>query len=152
MSFKYESPEFSDELKKRINANVEYREKAKGMNWKTLVIVKELPFATFSKFENGEFIERKHVPSSEIEEHRKISDFVVEIPTYELSVEVVTGRKSLESLYFNKIVKLDGSLFKALQYRGVMEMVSKITAELVKDSVIPSKEEFAEMLRKRGLL
>jgi len=152
MSFKYESPEFSDALKRRINANEEYREKAKGMNWKTLVIVKELPFATFSRFENGELIERKHVPSGEIEEYRKTSDFIVEIPTYELSIEAVTGRKSLESLYFNKIVKLDGSLFKALQHRGAMEVVNKITAELVNNSIIPSKEEFVEMLHKRGLL
>lgn len=152
MSFKYESPEFSDELKKRINANEEYREKAKGMNWKTLVIVKELPFATFSSFENGELVERKHVPSREIDVYRKGSDFVVEIPTYELSTEVVTGKKSLESLYMSKIVKLEGSLFKALQYRGAMEVVSKTTTELVKNSIIPSKEEFVKMLHERGLL
>jgi putative sterol carrier protein len=152
MPLEYESPEFSEELKKRINSNSEYREKAKGVNWKTLFIVKDVPFATYSNYADGELIERKHISSSEIEETRKKVDFIVEIPTYDLSIEIATGRKSLESLFLSRALKLEGSIFKALKYRGAIEVASKITADFVKESVVPLKEDFMKMLRERGLL
>jgi putative sterol carrier protein len=152
MTLTYESSEFSEELKKRINASSEYREKAKGVNWKTLFIVKDVPFATYSSYADGEVIERKHIPQREIEETRKNVDFIVEIPTYDLSIEVATGKKSLESLFFSKMLKLEGSIFKALKYRGAIELASKITAELVKEAIIPSKEDFTKMLKECGLL
>jgi hypothetical protein len=152
MSLKYESPEFSEELKKRINANSVYREKAKGMSWKILIVVKDIPFAVYSIYADGELIERKHVSASEIEEFRKKSDFIVEVPAYDLSIEMATGKKSLESLFMGRMIKLEGSIFKALQYRGAMEEMGKITAELANQSVIPLKDEFTGMLKERGLL
>lgn len=152
MPLTYESSDFSEELKRRINANSEYREKAKGVNWKTLFIVKDVPFATYSSYMDGELIERKHVPPSGIEETRKKVDFIVEIPTYDLSIETAIGKKSLESLFLSRMLKLEGSIFKALKYRSAIEVASKITAELVKESVIPSKEDFTKMLKERGLL
>jgi putative sterol carrier protein len=97
-------------------------------------------------------VERKHIPPSEIEETKKNVDFTVEIPTYELSVEMATGKKSLESLFMSRAIKLEGSIFKALQYRGAIEIASKITAALTSESVIPSKEDFMKMLRERRLL
>jgi predicted lipid carrier protein YhbT len=152
MPLKYESPEFSEELKKRTNANQEYREKAKGVNLKILNIVKDISFATFSSYSNGELVERKHVPSNEVEELRKKADYVVEIPTYELSVDVATGRKSLESLFMSRQLKVEGSIFKALQYRGALEKAEKIAAQLANESTIPSKDDFIKMLHERGLL
>ncbi|MDH5483200.1 MAG: SCP2 sterol-binding domain-containing protein [Candidatus Bathyarchaeota archaeon] len=152
MSLKYESLKFSEELRKRINANKEYREKSKGVNWKTLFVVKDVPFAIISTYVDGEFVERKHVPASEIEETRKKVDFTVEIPTYDLSIEVATGRKSLESLFLSRMLKLEGSIFKAMQYRGAIEAAGKIAAEFVSKSAIPSKEDFMKMLKDRGLL
>jgi predicted lipid carrier protein YhbT len=148
----YESPEYAEELKKRINESSEYRERAKGVNLKTLFIVKDIPFATYSSYVNGELIERKHVPSTEIEETKKKADFVIEIPTYELSIEMAAGKKSLESLFFGRAIKVEGSIFKALQYRGALEAASKITATLTNESVVPSKEDFIKMLRERKLL
>jgi len=152
MSLKYESPEFAEELKKKINSNQEYREKAKGMNWKILIIVKDIPFATFSTYADGELVERKHVRASEIEEYRKKSDFTVEVPSYDLSIEMATGKKSMEALFMSRMIKVEGSIFKALQYRGALEVSTKITAELANVSSIPSKEEFTAMLKERGLL
>jgi predicted lipid carrier protein YhbT len=152
MSLVYESPEYAEELKKRINGSSEYREKARGVNLKTLFIVKDVPFATFSSYVDGELVERKHVKSTEIEETRKTADFVIEIPTYELSIEMAAGKKSLESLFFSRAIKVEGSIFKALQYRGALEAASNITATLTNESVIPSKEDFVKMLRERGLL
>jgi predicted lipid carrier protein YhbT len=152
MSLKYESPEFSEELKKKVNTNSAYREKAKGMSWKILIIVKDIPFAVFSDYADGELVERKHIPSAEIEGHRKKADFVVEVPTYNLSIEMAMGKKSLESLFMSRMIKLEGSIFKALQYRDAMELSGSITAELANASSIPSKEEFTKMLRERGLL
>lgn len=116
MLLRYESQEFSEELKKRMNSNKEYREKAKGMTWKTLFIVEDIRFAAYSDYLDGELVERKHVSSSQIEEYRKKADFVVGIPTYELSVEIAAGRKSMETLFMNRTLKLEGSVFKALQY------------------------------------
>lgn len=152
MSLKYESPEFAEELKKRINSNQEYRQKAKGMNWKILIIVKDIPFATLSTYADGEMIERKHIRSSEIEEYRKKADFTVEVPSYDLSIEMATGKKSMEALFMSRMIKVEGSIFKALQYRGALEVSTKITAELANVSSIPSKEEFTAMLKERGLL
>jgi hypothetical protein len=152
MSLQYESPEFSEELKKRLNANATYREKAKGMSWKILMIVKDVPFAVSSTYADGELVERKHIPSSEIEEQRKKGDFTIEIPTFDLSIEMAMGKKSLESLFMGRMIKLDGSIFKALKYRDAMELTAKTTAELANASVIQSKEEFTKMLRERGLL
>jgi putative sterol carrier protein len=152
MSLRYESPEFVEELKKRINSSQEYREKAKGMNWKILIIVKDIPFATLSTYADGEMIERKHIRSSEIEEYRKKSDFTVEVPSYDLSIEMATGKKSMEALFMSRMIKVEGSIFKALQYRGALEVSTKITAELANVSSIPSKEEFTAMLKERGLL
>jgi putative sterol carrier protein len=152
MSLRYESPEFVEELKKRINSSQEYREKAKGMNWKILIIVKDIPFATLSTYADGEMIERKHIRSSEIEEYRKKADFTVEVPSYDLSIEMATGKKSMEALFMSRMIKVEGSIFKALQYRGALEVSTKITAELANVSSIPSKEEFTAMLKERGLL
>ena len=152
MSLMYESPEFVEELKRRINLNSEFREKAKTMNWKMLIIVNDVPFGTYSLYSNGELVERKHLRSSEIEETKKVADFIVEIPTFELSTEMATGKKSLESLFFGKQIKVDGSLFKALQYRDALERIAKITAQLASESVVPSKDEFVKVLHERGLL
>lgn len=152
MSLIYESEAFSEELKKRVNADVEYREKAKKMNWKMLIVVDDVPFATYSLYSSGELVERKHLRSSEIEGMKKMTDFIVDIPTFELSVEMATGKKSMESLFFGKQIKVDGSLFKALQYRDALEKVVKITAQLASESIIPSKDEFVKVLHARGLL
>lgn len=152
MSLKYESPEFSEEVRKRLNANSEYRQKAKGVNWKILIIVKDVPFATLSTYVDGEMIERKHIRSSEIEEYKKKSDFTVEVPSYDLSIEMATGKKSMEALFMSRMIKVEGSIFKALQYRGALEVSTNITAELANASSIPSKEEFTAMLKERGLL
>ena len=152
MPLKYESAEFSEELRKRTNANSEYREKAKGMSWKTLIIAKDIPFATYSSYSDGELTERKHVRATEIEELRKKVDFVVEIPTYELSIDVATGKKSLESLFLGRQVKVEGSIFKALQYRDAVERAGKVTATLAAESEILSKDDFVKMLRERELL
>jgi putative sterol carrier protein len=152
MQLVYESPHYAEELKRRINASSEYREKAKGVNLKTLFIVKDIPFATYSSYADGELVDRRHVSPSEIEETKKQSDFVVEISTYELSIEVATGKKSLESLFLSREMKVEGSIFKALQYRGALEAASKITAALANESVVPSKEDFVKILRERKLL
>lgn len=152
MPLEYESLDFSEELKRRINSNKEYREKAKDMNLKTLIIVNDVPFATYSSYANGVIEERKQIPQSEIEEYRKKADFIVEIPTYALSVEMAKGRESLESLFLSGTLKVEGSIFKALQYRDALESLGKMTAALVNESSIPSKEEFVRMLRERELL
>jgi putative sterol carrier protein len=152
MLLRYESQEFSEELKKRMNSNKEYREKAKGMTWKTLFIVEDIRFAVYSDYLDGELVERKHVSSSQIEEYRKKADFVVGIPTYELSVEIAAGRKSLETLFMSGTLKLEGSIFKALQYRGAIELAGKITAQLTNESSIPSKEDFVKVFSEQGLL
>ncbi|MCJ7718674.1 SCP2 sterol-binding domain-containing protein, partial [Candidatus Bathyarchaeota archaeon] len=148
----YESQEFSDELKKRINTDKDYREKAHGMNWATLSIIDDVPFATYSNYVNGELTDRKHILPSEADEYKKKVDFFVEIPTYDLSVEMATGKKSLESMFLGGNLKVEGSIFKALQYRDAIERATKITAELANESVIPSSEDFAKMLKKLGLL
>lgn len=152
MLLRYESQEFSEELKKRMNSNKECREKAKGMTWKTLFIVEDIRFAVYSDYLDGELVERKHVSSSQIEEYRKKADFVVGIPTYELSVEIAAGRKSLETLFMSGTLKLEGSIFKALQYRGAIELAGKITAQLTNESSIPSKEDFVKVFSEQGLL
>jgi len=135
-----------------MNSNKEYREKAKGMTWKTLFIVEDIRFAVYSDYLDGELVERKHVSSSQIEEYRKKADFVVGIPTYELSVEIAAGRKSLETLFMSGTLKLEGSIFKALQYRGAIELAGKITAQLTNESSIPSKEDFVKVFSEQGLL
>ena len=135
-----------------MNSNKECREKAKAMTWKTLFIVEDIRFAVYSDYLDGELVERKHVSSSQIEEYRKKADFVVGIPTYELSVEIAAGRKSLETLFMSGTLKLEGSIFKALQYRGAIELAGKITAQLTNESSIPSKEDFVKVFSEQGLL
>jgi len=99
-----------------MNSNREYREKTRGITWKTLFIVEDMHFAVYSDYLDGELVERKHVPPSQIEEYKRKANFVVGIPTYELSVEIAAGRKSMETLFMNRTLKLEGSVFKALQY------------------------------------
>lgn len=152
MPITYESREFSEELKKRVNANTEFREKAKGVTWKIMTIVADIPFATLSSHVDGELVERRHVPSAEIEAYKKQSGFIVEIPTYELSVEMAAGKHSLESLFMSGKLKVEGSIFKAMKYRDALGIVGKITTELTDQSIIPTKEEFMQTLRQRELL
>jgi putative sterol carrier protein len=152
MPLKYESQEFSEELRKRLNVDREYREKAKGMTWKTLFIVEDIHSAVYSNYLDGELVERKRIPPSQIEECRKKADFVVGIPTYELSVEIAAGRKSLETLFMSGTLKVEGSVFKALRYRGAIELAGKVTAQLTNELSIPSKEDFAKMLSEQALL
>lgn len=151
MPLEYESREFSDELKRRINADKNYREKAHGMNWATLFIIDDVHSAIYSNYVNGELVDRKHVPSNQTEEYRKKADFVVEIPTYDLSVKMAAGKKSLESMFLSGKLKVDGSIFKALQYRDAIERATEITAKLANESAIPSREDYAKMLKKLGL-
>ncbi|MEM2118981.1 MAG: SCP2 sterol-binding domain-containing protein, partial [Candidatus Bathyarchaeia archaeon] len=75
-----------------------------------------------------------------------------EVPTYELSIEMATGKQSLATLFLSGKIKVEGSIFKAMKYQGAMEEMSKITAALANESVLPSKEEFTQTLRQRGLL
>ncbi|MEM4704785.1 MAG: SCP2 sterol-binding domain-containing protein [Candidatus Bathyarchaeia archaeon] len=152
MTLRYESEEFSEELKKRLNASSEFREKAKGMSWKILTVVSDIPFAIFSTYADGMLVERKHVPAAEIQAYREQADFIVEVPTYELSIEMATGKQSLATLFLSGKIKVEGSIFKAMKYQGAMEEMSKITAALANESVLPSKEEFTQTLRQRGLL
>lgn len=151
MALEYESREFSDELKRRINADKNYREKAHGMNWATLFIVDDVHSVIYSNYVNGELADRKQISLNEVEEYRKKADFVVEIPTYDLSVEMATGKKSLESMFLSGKLKVDGSIFKALQYRDAIERATEITADLANESTIPSKEDFTKTLKKLGL-
>jgi hypothetical protein len=152
MPLRYESQEFSEELKKRMNSNKEYREKTRGITWKTLFIVEDMRFAVYSDYLDGELVERKHVPPRQIDEYKKKADFVVGIPTYELSVEITAGGKSLETVFMNRTLKLEGSVFKALQCRGAIELAGRITAQLTNESSIPSKEDFVKVLSEQGLL
>jgi len=152
MPLQYESQEFSEELKKRLNANTEYREKAKNMTWKILIIAADVPFATISSYVDGELVERKHVPAAEIEAHKRHADFTVEIPTFELSVEMAIGKHSLESLFMSGKLKVDGSIFKAMRYRDALGLMGNILRELTNESIIPSKEELMQTLQQRGLL
>ncbi len=117
-----------------------------------MFIVEDIRFAVYSDYLDGELVERKRVSSSQIEEYRKKADFVVGIPTYELSVEIAAGRKSLETLFMSGTLKLEGSIFKALQYRGAIELAGKITAQLTNESSIPSKEDFVKVFSEQGLL
>ena len=152
MPLEYESREFSEELRKRINTDKDYREKAKGMNWKTLIVITDVPSAVYSDYVNGELRAREHVPPSEVEEYKKKVDFFVEIPTYDLSVEMATGRKSLESMFLSGKLKVEGSIFKALQFRDAIDRVAKITEKLANESTIPPKEDFERALKKNRSL
>jgi hypothetical protein len=75
MPLRYESQEFSEELKKRMNSNRDYREKARGMTWKTLCIAEGMRFAVYSDYLDGGLVERKHVLPSQIEEYKKKAVF-----------------------------------------------------------------------------
>jgi len=152
MILKYESKEFSKELMERLNGDEEFRDKARGMNLKTLVVVDDVPFAVYTRYENGEVAERRHLSTTETEVMRKSMDFVMEIPTYELSVAAASGKESFETLFMNRKVKLEGSILKALPYLNAMRVVAKITAQLVSQSVVPSRDQFQQMVKDEGLL
>jgi hypothetical protein len=146
MVLKYESKEFSDALVERLNTDYELREKAKGMNLKTLVVVDDVAFAVYTHYENGKVVERRHLSLIEAEAIRKDMDFVMGVPTYDLSVAAASGKESFETLFMNRKVKLEGSILKALPHLGAMKVVAKITAQLVSESVVPPKDEFVQML------
>jgi hypothetical protein len=58
----------------------------------------------------------------------------------------------LEALFMSGTLKVEGSVFKALRYRGAIELAGKVTAQLTNESSIPSKEDFVKMLSEQGLL
>lgn len=151
MPLKYESTEFADELKKRININKEYREKAKGMTWTTLFVVKDIRFATYSSYVDGELKERKHIAPDKIDECKKNVDFAVEIPTYDLSISIAIRKESMENLFLSGKIGVEGSIFKALQYRDAIEIAARITADLANETTIPSKDAFVKTLSGRDL-
>jgi len=47
---------------------------------------------------------------------------------------------------------VEGSIFKALQYRDAVERAGKVAATLAAESEILSKDDFVKMLRERELL
>lgn len=152
MIMKYESKEFSRELVERLNADAEFRDKAKGMNLRTLVVIDDVAFAVYTRYEDGEVVERRHLRLAEADAMRKNMDFVMEIPTYELSVAAASGKESFESLFMNRKVKLEGSILKALPYLNAMRIVAKITAHLVSECAVPSQDEFRRMVDDEGFL
>ncbi len=119
------------------------------MNWKTLFIVKDVRFVTYSSYADWELVERKRVAPS-VEEHRKKADFVVEIPTYELSVEMAAGKKIQGVIIHEWKVEVGRFYFKALQYRDAIGSSTNVIAQLTNESTVLSKEEFIKMLRDAG--
>jgi len=146
------SPEWTEKYKKRVNSDEKYLAVAKGYTTTMLMIVRDVPFATYTRYEDGKIVEQAGVPTGEIEEYKKKSEFSLDFPTYDLFISYLQGKEDITKLVMSGRVKLGGPIPKIMRYNAATTRLGEIVKEFMKETTIPTKKEVQAALKELGLL
>jgi len=152
MSWTFGSPEWSEELKKRTNSDEKYLSAAKGYTTSMLMIVRDVPMATYTRYEDGKTVEQVAVPASKIDEYKAKSEFSLDFPTYDLFVSYLQGKEDVTRLVMSGRAKFTGPIPKIMRFSAATTRAGEIVKELMTKTKIPKKEEIQAALKKQGLL
>ena len=152
MSLIFGSPEWSEELRKRINSDEKYLAAAKGYTTSMLMIVRDVPLATYTRYEDGKAVEEVAVPAGKIEEYKKKSEFSLDFPTYDLFISYLQGKEDVTRLVMSGRVKFTGPIPKIMRYSKATTRTGEIMKGLMKETTVPTKEEVQAALKELGLL
>lgn len=146
------SPEWTEELRKRTNSDEKYLAAAKGYTTSMLLIVRDVPMASYTRYEDGKIVEEVAVPAGEIEEYKKKSEFSLDFPTYDLFISYLQGKEDVTRLVMGGRVKFTGPIPKIMRYSAATTRAGEIVKELMKETTVPKKEEIQAALKELGLL
>jgi len=146
------SPEWTEKYKKRINSDEKYLSAAKGYTTSMLMIVRDIPMATHTRYEDGKIVEQVAVSASQIEEYKKKSEFSLDFPTYDLFISYLQGKEDVTRLVMGGRVKFTGPIPKIMRYSAATTRTGEIIKELMKETTVPKKEEVQAALKELGLL
>ena len=152
MSWIFGSPEWTEELKKRTNSDEKYLAAAKGYTATTLMIVRDVPMASYTRYDDGKIVEQTPVPASQIEEYRNRVEFLLEFPTYDLFISYLSGEADITRLTMSGRVRFSGPIPRMLKFRAATTRAGEIMAELMKETTVPTKEEIQAALKGLGML
>ena len=152
MSWVFGSPEWMEELKKRINSDEKYLAVAKGYTTSILMIIRDVPMASYTGYDNGKIVEQAPVPASQIEEYRNRAEFMLEFPTYDLFISYLSGEVDITRLTMSGRVRFSGPMPRMLKFRAATTRAGEITAELMKETMVLTKEEIQVVLKELGML
>lgn len=152
MSWIFGSPEWTEEYKKRVNSDEKYLAAAKGYTTSMLIIVRDVPLATYTRYEDGKIVEQTPVPAGEIEEYKKKAEFSLDFPTYDLFISYLQGKEDATGLVMSGRVKFSGPIPKIMRYNAATTRAGEILKELMEKTTVPTKEEVQAALKELRLL
>ena len=152
MSWIFGSPEWMEELRKRINSDEKYLAAAKGYTTSTLMIVRDVPMASYTRYDDGKIVEQAPVPASQIEEYRNRAEFLLEFPTYDLFISYLSGEVDITRLTMSGRARFSGPMPRMLKFRAATTRAGEIMAELMKETMVLTKEEIQAALKELGML
>jgi len=152
MSLIFGSPEWSEELRKRMNSDKKYLSAAKGYTTSVLMIVRDVPMASYTRYEDGKIVEQVPVPASQIEEYRNRVEFLFEFPAYDLFIGYLSGKEDVMRLAMSGRATFSGPTLRMMKYRKATERAGEIMKELMEETIVPTKEEIQAFLEGIGML
>jgi len=152
MSWIFGSPEWNEELRKRVNSDEKYLAVSKGYTTSMLIIVEDIPLASYTKYENGKIIEQVPVPASQIEEYRNRTEFLLEFPTYDLFINYLSGKEDATRLAMSGRATFSGPTVWLMKYREATDRTGEIMKELMEETLVPTKEDIRAALEALGML
>jgi len=152
MSWVFGSPEWTEELKKRTNSDEKYLAAAKGYTTSILMIVRDVPMASYTKYDDGKIVEQAPVPASQIEEYRNRAEFLLEFPTYDLFINYLSGEEDITKLTMSGRARFSGPIPRMLKFRTAITRAGEIMAGLMKETMVLTKDEIQVALKELGML
>jgi len=152
MSWIFGSPEWGEELSRRMSSDEKYLSAAKGYTTSMLMIVRDIPMASYTRYEDGKVAEQVPVPASQIEEYRNRAEFLLEFPTYDLFIDYLSGKEDVTKLSMSGRATFSGPTARLMKYRKATDRAGEIMKELMKETVVPKKEDIRAFLEASGML
>ena len=152
MSWIFGSLEWMEEFRKRINSDEKYLAAAKGYTTSTLMLIRDVPMASYTKYDDGKIVEQAPVPASQIGEYRNRAEFMLEFPTYDLFISYLSGEADITRLTMSGKVRFSGPMPRIMKFRAATTRAGEIMAELMKETIVLTKEEIQAALKELGML
>lgn len=150
---RYGSQEFFDRLKYLINNDERFRDLARNVYDTTeLVIIEDLRMGIYQKTVNGEISEFRLIPSTEVGEMEKSSEFVYYVDTYDTMVSMSSGDDSFVSMIIEDRLRFKGPLKKAMAFQGANERMEEIIKGLTVETIIPTSIQYRKWAAENGFI
>lgn len=106
----------------------------------------------FQKTVNGEISEFRLIPSGEVGEMEKLSEFVYYVDNYDTMVSMSSGDDSFVSMIIEDRLRFKGPLKKAMFFQGANERMEEIIKGLTAETIIPTSIQYRKWAAENGYL